>query len=67
MTNEKYLKTLSKEQLFDLMSKTLDEILLLSEDPKNEEKTDEKRDEIQLLRKALYKIKQITLRRGLPL
>ena len=53
--DEEQLKTLSKVQ-FDLMSKTLDEILLLSEDPKDEKKVEEIRDEIQLIRKALLKI-----------
>ena len=53
---EDNLKSLSKEQLLEMLFEKLDEILSLSKDPKNEEKADEKRDEIQLIRKALLEL-----------
>lgn len=53
---EESLQTLSKEQLFNLMIKTMDEILLLLKDPANEDKLDEKRHDMHLLRNAVDKI-----------
>lgn len=50
------LKTLSKEQLFNLMIKTMDEMFLLLKEHTNEDKLDENRHDMHLLRNAVDKI-----------